>query len=57
MELTRVHNRFDSANVFFPDFSTNDWQLVHSVNHPKDDRHAYSFTYESWRRKNPISGI
>ncbi len=51
MELTRVHGSFPDANVFFPKFSEEDWELTAVTRHEKDERHAYSFTYEKWRRR------
>ncbi|WP_298142565.1 dihydrofolate reductase [Flavobacterium sp.] len=49
LELTRVHGSFD-AEVFFPEIPTNEFELVKSEFHPKDDKHAYSFTYETYIR-------
>ncbi len=49
IELTKVHASFE-ADTFFPkiDFST--WQLVAEEYHPKDDKHVYDFTFETYRR-------
>ena len=49
IELTRVHGRF-KADTFFPEIPQSEWKLVSEVYHPKDPRHAYSFTYETWDR-------
>lgn len=51
IELTRVHATFVDADTFFPAFSNNEWQLISKTVHPKDERHKYSFTYETWVRK------
>tara|TARA_R110002050_G_scaffold278897_2_gene425161 strand:+ start:587 stop:1081 length:495 start_codon:yes stop_codon:yes gene_type:complete len=51
IELTRVHATFDDADTFFPEFNRNNWKLISEVAHPKDERHKYSFTYETWVRK------
>lgn len=51
MELTRVQAIFPDANVFFPAFSTDDWELVASQPHETDKEHAYRFVYETWLRK------
>ncbi len=51
MELTRVHGTFEDADTFFPEFSQDEWELVKTEEHPKDEKHAYSFTYETWKRK------
>ncbi len=51
MELSLIDAVFPKAEAFFPKFSTNDWQLVHAEKHEKDERHAYSFTFQIWMRK------
>ncbi len=51
IELTRIHAVFDDANTFFPEFSENDWELIKTVEHPVDDRHLYSFSFQTWKRK------
>ena len=50
IDLTRVHTTKD-ADTFFPEIDTEDWQLVSSEFHPKDDRHAYDFSFEQFIRK------
>lgn len=50
IELTRVHGEFE-ADAFFPQIDTDTWELQESVFHDTDDRHKYSFTYETWRKK------
>ncbi|WGK65497.1 dihydrofolate reductase [Croceiramulus getboli] len=50
MELTRVHGTFE-ADAYFPEFSEEDWELVHDEFHPKDDKHDYAFTYLTYRKK------
>ena len=50
IELTRVHDSFE-ADTYFPDISLNKWELINEVFHPKDDRHKYAFTYQTWVRK------
>lgn len=51
IELTRVHGTFNDADTFFPEFSTDQWELVSEVAHGTDEKHKYSFTYETWVRK------
>ena len=50
IELTRVHGSFD-ADAFFPIIDPNIWELSAETHHETDERHAYSFTYETWIRK------
>lgn len=50
IELTRVHGTFE-ADAFFPEFSSREWELADEEFHPKDERHNYSFTYQTFIRK------
>ncbi|MFC7356518.1 dihydrofolate reductase [Jejudonia soesokkakensis] len=50
IELTRVHGTFD-ADTFFPEIPTSEWELSESIFHSKDEKHDFSFTYETWIRK------
>lgn len=47
--LTRIHHRF-AGDVFFPDFSTEDWQLIKSHTHAPDEKNKYKHTFEVWER-------
>ena len=50
LELTQVHASFE-GDAFFPEFSTSDWQLVNESYHPTDEKHAYAFTFKTYKRK------
>lgn len=50
IELTRVHGSFE-ADTYFPEFDEKQWQLVKEEFHPKDERHAYDFTYLTYIKK------
>lgn len=50
IELTRVHASFD-ADTFFPKIDASIWKEVNKEFHPKDDNHAYAFTFLSYERK------
>jgi dihydrofolate reductase len=50
IELTRVHQNFE-ADAFFPELNENDWELVHSQYHPKDEKHLIDFTFQTFLRK------
>ena len=39
------------GDAFFPEFDLSPWQLESSNVHPADDRHAYAFTMNVYRRK------
>ena len=51
IELTRVHHTFPEADVFFPEFNTEEWELVSSEPFEKDERHAYNFTFEKYLKR------
>jgi dihydrofolate reductase len=50
IELTKVHSSFD-ADTFFPDINLLDWELSETVFHPKDEKHLFDFTYQTYIRK------
>ena len=49
IELTRVHHSFD-ADAFFPDVDLKQWKLEASEFHDKDEKHKYSFVFETYKR-------
>jgi dihydrofolate reductase len=50
IELTRVHSTFD-ADTFFPEISADDWRLESEEYHPKDEKHQFDFTFQTFIRK------
>lgn len=50
IELTRVEGSFE-ADAFFPNIPIDQWKLISEEKHPKDDRHDFAFTYETWVKK------
>lgn len=50
IELTRVHHHFE-ADTFFPEIDPNQWQLIQEHHHPSDEKHAYSFTFQTYIKK------
>ena len=50
LELTRVHGDF-KADTFFPEIDVNTWRLVKEEYHPKDEKHAFDFTYLTYERQ------
>lgn len=49
IELTRVHSTF-KADTFFPEIDISEWKLNQSEFHDKDERHPFSFTFETYRK-------
>jgi dihydrofolate reductase len=50
LDLTKVHFSFE-ADTYFPEIDFTQWQLVFEEFHPKDERHEYAFTFETFVRK------
>lgn len=50
LDITKVHHSF-GADTFFPEIDMNIWKLVFSEFHPKDEKHSFDFTFETYLRK------
>ena len=50
IDLTRVHTTVE-ADTFFPEIDTNIWKLVFEEFHPKDEKHAFDFTFLTFVRR------
>lgn len=50
IELTRVHSTF-KADTFFPEIDTTIWELVQEEFHPKDEKHLFDFTFQTYLKK------
>ena len=50
IELTRVHDIFD-ADAFFPEINSNEWDLVTQEFHPKDERHHFDFSFQTYLKR------
>ena len=50
IELTRVHAHID-ADTFFPEINTKNWNLVFEEFHPKDEKHKFDFTFQTYIKK------
>ena len=50
LDLTKVHATFE-ADTHFPEIDLSQWQLVFEVYHPKDERHDFAFTFQTYSRK------
>lgn len=49
IELTRVHHSFE-ADAFFPQVDLKEWKLDATEFHDKDEKHKYSFAFETYKR-------
>lgn len=50
IELTLVHHSFD-ADAFFPEIKLDDWKIINSEFQPKDEKHLFDYTYQTYIRK------
>jgi dihydrofolate reductase len=50
LDITRVHNTFD-ADTFFPEIDLTKWELTSVEYHPKDEKHRFDFTFETYLKK------
>lgn len=48
--LTRVHTTIQ-ADAFFPELSSEEWELISAEPHQADDMHAFDYTFEVYTRK------
>ncbi|WP_291102270.1 MULTISPECIES: dihydrofolate reductase [unclassified Flavobacterium] len=50
LDITRVHNSFE-ADVYFPEIDPSIWELSAETFHPKDEKHLFDFTFQTFVRK------
>ncbi|MFZ4679596.1 MAG: dihydrofolate reductase [Flavobacterium sp.] len=50
LDITRVHHAFD-ADTFFPEIDLTKWKLTSEEYHPKDEKHHFDFTFETYLKK------
>ena len=50
LDLTKVHATFE-ADTYFLEVDLSEWQLVFEEYHPKDERHDFAFTFQTYLRK------
>lgn len=48
--ITRVHTTIEDAEVFFPQFDTEAWELVWEEAHQADEKHQYDYTFQQWNK-------
>ena len=49
--LTHVHATPQQADVFFPEFSTEEWQITFSEDHEADEKNEQPYTFVNYQRK------
>lgn len=50
LDITKVHHSFD-ADVYFPEINPDIWELTNETFHPKDEKHLFDFTFQTFTRK------
>lgn len=50
LDITRVHHSFD-ADVFFPEIDPGIWELTSEIFNPKDEKHLFDYTFQTFVRK------
>jgi dihydrofolate reductase len=50
IELTLVHHNFE-ADAFFPPIDLEEWEIINSEFQPKDEKHLFDYTYQTYIRK------
>lgn len=50
LDITRVHHSFE-ADVYFPEIDLKIWNLTSEVFNPKDEKHLYDYTFQTFERK------
>lgn len=48
--LTRVHTQLE-GDTFYPEIDSSVFEKTSERHHPKDERHAFDFTFEIWEKK------
>lgn len=48
--LTRVHATVE-GDAFFPVFAEREWELFSNLNFPADEKHAYAYSFQVWKKK------
>jgi dihydrofolate reductase len=49
--VTRVHHSFGNADTFFPETDENKWTLTEQEDFPKDGKHLYPYTFQTYIKK------
>ena len=52
LHITHIHHNWDDADTFFPEIDSTIWQCVNEERHEADEKHAYAFTFATYKRVN-----
>lgn len=45
MYITKIHNKFDDVDTFFPNYDLTGWRIISQMQFPKNYRNEYPFTF------------
>lgn len=51
IELTKVRGVSPEADAFFPEIDLSKWKMTEEVFHPKNEKHAYDMTFQTFIKK------
>ncbi|MNZ91453.1 Dihydrofolate reductase [compost metagenome] len=49
--LTLVETEIQGADAYFPEFSSSEWKLIASERRESDERNAYAFTFQTYKKR------
>jgi dihydrofolate reductase len=50
IELTLINENFE-ADAFLPKIDFSKWELIQEENHPKDEKHAHEFSFQTYLKR------
>ena len=50
LHITHIHHTWEDADTFFQKISPSIWHCVHQEEHEPDEKHAYAYTFSTYRR-------
>ena len=50
IELTLINDYFE-ADAFLPKIDFSKWELIQEENHPKDEKHAHEFSFQTYLKR------
>lgn len=49
--LTEIEDTPERADAFFPEFKRNEWEVIQSEKHEKDEKHNYEYSFTTYLRR------
>ncbi|MBO5817635.1 MAG: dihydrofolate reductase [Paludibacteraceae bacterium] len=50
LHITHIHHTWEDADTFFPEIDTTIWQCIDQEHHKVDERHAYAYTFATYKK-------